>query len=109
MRDEIVVDGVVYTPKQKEMSNRIVVRCRNAGVHVGTKVSRDENTLVLKDANRIWKWSGAFTLSEVAMNGVDRDNSRIATLVPEVTLTVSDVCEEIPVAGNVDLTECNND
>ena len=89
------------------MSNRVIVRCRNAGVHVGTLASRNETDTVLKNANRIWRWRGAFTLSEVSQKGVNRkEYTRIACEVPEVILTTSDVCEIIPVADGVDLTEC---
>ena len=97
--------------KYKEVvghSDRVLVRCRNAGVHVGTLVSRDSDTVVLKDSNRIWKWGGAFTLSEIATKGVNRDKSRIACEVPMITLTTSDVAEIIPVSDGVDLTEVNS-
>ena len=91
-------------------SDRVLVRCRNAGVHVGTLKSRDAHTLVLERANRIWRWRGAFTLSEVATGGVNRkEYTRIAAEVPRVELTCSDVCEVIPVAEGVDLTEVAND
>ena len=97
--------------KYKEIighSDRVLVRCRNAGVHVGALVSRDSDTVVLKDSNRIWKWGGAFTLSEVATKGVNREKSRIACEVPMITLTTSDVAEIIPVSNGVDLTEVNS-
>jgi len=91
------------------MGNRSLVRCRNAGVHVGEVVERTEHILKLKNANRIWRWRGAFTLSEIAMQGVNRNEyTRIACLVPTIELTISDVCEVIPVSDSVDLTEVNN-
>jgi hypothetical protein len=109
MKDKITIDGVTYQRVVK-LSGRSVIRCRNAGVHVGTVKSRDAHTLILEDANRIWRWSGANTLSEVAMQGVNRSEAtRIATMVPEIELTSSDVCEVIPVADTVDLSEVWND
>ena len=111
--ETITINEVEYVRKDqvqpKEMGDRVLVRCRNAGVHVGTLNYRDENIVVLKNANRIWKWSGAFTLSAVAMNGVDRSDSRIAVEVPNIELTNSDVCEIIPVANDVDLSAVNYD
>jgi hypothetical protein len=93
-----------------EPGDRVLVRTRNAGVHVGTKKHRDADVLVLTNANRIWRWRGANTLSEVAMKGVNRDEyTRIACTVPEIELTCSDVCEVIPVAKGVDLSEVHND
>jgi len=109
MKQQVVtIDGVEYVPVQK-MSDRVLVRCRNAGVHVGTLVTRDSDTLVLSRANRIWRWTGAHDLSYVAMHGVDRSEfTRISCEVPSLTLTCSDVCEVIPVAAGVDLTEVEN-
>ena len=99
-------DSVQQMPK---LGNRVLVRCRNAGVHVGTIKSRDANVLVLEQANRIWRWRGAHDLNDVAMNGVNRkEYTRISVMVPQVTLTCSDVCEVIPVAEGVDLTECGD-
>ena len=95
--------------QQVTLSDRVIYRCRNAGVHVGTLVSRDGDFIVIKNANRVWKWSAAFTLSEIAMNGLCRETSRIAIMVPEMVLTTSDVCEQISVADGINLTECNNE
>ena len=107
--ETITVNGVEYVRKV-EMSNRSIVRCRNAGVHVGTVVRRDANVLVLENANRIWRWLGANTLSEVAMRGVNLgEYTRIACEIPSIELTVSDVCEVIPVAEGVELHEVWND
>lgn len=111
--ETISINGVDYVRadevKSKKLSGRVLVRCRNAGVHVGTLKERTSEVLVLENANRIWRWRGAFTLSEVAMQGVNRkEHTRIACEVPEVVLTASDVCEVIPVVDGVDLTECHN-
>jgi FtsP/CotA-like multicopper oxidase with cupredoxin domain len=108
-KNEVTIDGVVYTTKVSP-GDRVLVRCRNAGVHVGTQVSRGDGVLKLANANRIWQWRGGFTLSEVAANGVDRENNdtRIACEVPKITLTESDVCEVIPVSEGVDLTEVHS-
>ena len=108
----IKIDDVEYVQlgAQIKTGPRSIVRCRNAGVHVGEVVSRDANTLVLANANRMWRWQGANTLSEVSLHGVDRDEwTRIAETVPGITLTVSDVCEVIPVAEGVDLSPVWND
>lgn len=63
-----------------------VVRTYSEGVHIGTPVKIDGQEVLLKDARRLWQWKGAFTLSEVAQDGVAKD-SRLATEVPEVYLT----------------------
>jgi len=94
----------------KKSEGRVIVRCLNAGVHVGTLVKRDAVNTVLKNANRLWRWRGANSLSEVAMSGVIRNEyTRISVEVPEITLTTSDTCEIIPVAEGVDLTAVHNE
>lgn len=110
----IKLDGIEYimvedVKQMPELGDRVLVRCRNAGIHVGTQVKRDANVLVLENANRIWRWRGAHDLNDVAMQGVNRkEYTRISRMVPSITLTVQDVCEVIPVAKGVDLTECGD-
>ena len=58
--------------------------------------------MTLTNARRLWSWSGAFTLSAVATQGVDRANSRISVAVPEILLTEG--IEIIPVSDGVDLS-----
>lgn len=109
MDDTVTINGEEYVRKTKP-SGRVLVRCRLAGVHVGAKKHRDSDVLVLTDANRIWRWRGAKTLSEISQHGVDRTEwTRIATTVPEIELTASDVCEVVPVADGVDLSEVWHD
>ena len=64
----------------------VVVRTYSAGVHVGEMKSRKGREVVLVNARRLWKWCGAFTLSEVAVEGI-KDGSKPSVLVPEILLT----------------------
>ena len=64
-----------------------VVRTFSAGVHLGEVVAKDGTHVLLKDARRLWKWNGAFTLSEVATKGVSKSGSRITSAVPLIELT----------------------
>ena len=110
----MTVNGIEYVRKDSvkdvELSDRVIVRCRNAGIHVGTIKERTEHTLTLINSNRIYRWRGAKTLSELAMHGVNRDEyTSIQTLLPLLELTCSDVCEVIPIADGVDLSEVCND
>ncbi len=63
-----------------------VLRTYSAGVHIGIVEQVAETTVLLSNSRRLWKWSDAFTLSEVAQNGVG-DKSRIACIVPKLLLT----------------------
>jgi len=64
----------------------VVVRTYSAGVHMGTLVSQKGQEVVLENARRLWSWVGAFTLSEVATNGVAA-GSKMSVAVPSITLT----------------------
>jgi hypothetical protein len=50
----------------------VIVRTYSAGVFAGTLVARDGREVELKNARRLWYWSGAASLSELAMKGVKR-------------------------------------
>lgn len=76
------------------IGKKVLVRCRDAGVHVGTLEEIHGRSVRLTKANRIWRWSGANTCSEIANNGVDK-SSQIAETVEEIWLL--EACEIIPV------------
>jgi hypothetical protein len=78
---------------KKQKKPFVVIRTYSAGVHVGTLESREGREVVLSDARRIWRWSGANTLSEVSQKGV-AEASRISEPVPTITLT--EAIEVIP-------------
>lgn len=47
----------------------VIVRSANAGVFAGTMVRKDGQEVELTGARRIWYWSGAASLSELAQRG----------------------------------------
>lgn len=104
---EITVNGVIYVPKGTEVAPtqigpECIIRCEASGVHIGTIKSRDGREIELLNARRLWSWSGAFTLNEIATKGVSRKNSKISVNVP--TITILDAIEIIPICLGVDLT-----
>jgi len=66
---------------------QVLVRTYSAGVHIGELKSREGKEVVLVNARRIWRWSGANTCSELALRGCDTKSSRVSQAVPEITLT----------------------
>jgi hypothetical protein len=67
---------------------KVIVRTYSAGVFFGTLVSRKGKEATLKGAIRIWYWSGAASLSEIAVSGVKNPGDcKFAVPVPSVTLT----------------------
>lgn len=73
-----------------------IARCYSAGVHAGTVVSVDGETVVLKDSRRLWSWKAkdGVALSGVAQAGLTADKSKVDVVNPEIYLT--GVCELIP-------------
>lgn len=69
------------------IGQHVVVRTYSAGVHIGILVEKDGENVLLKDVRRLWKWAGAFTLSEVATIGINPKQSRMAVSVPLIELT----------------------
>lgn len=73
----------------------VLVRTYSAGVFVGTLKSRDGKEAVMTDARRIWYWSGAASLSQLATEGTkDPNGCKFPCAVSEVLLT--EVIEVIP-------------
>ena len=64
-----------------------IVRTYSAGVFAGELQSRNGQEVILHNARRLWKWSGASSLSELAMLGVsDPDNCMFPCEVDRVEL-----------------------
>ena len=73
---------------KKQEKKFVVVRTYSAGVHFGVLVSQsdDGKVVVLREARRMWRWSGAYTLHEVASKGIGPE-SKVSCLVPEIKLS----------------------
>lgn len=81
------------------LGKHCIIRTFSAGVHFGVvkqidnRASAQGSDVLLENSRRIWKWEGAFTLSEVSQQGIEKA-SRIAEEVPEIYIT--GVIEIIP-------------
>jgi len=83
------------TTAKKKM---VMVRTYSAGVFAGELVSREGKEVVLRNARRIWYWSGAATLSQLSQDGTsDPGNCKFPAAVPEITLT--EAIEIIPMSA----------
>ena len=77
------------------IGKKVIVRTYTAGVHYGTLISMDGKYCQLQDSIRIWRWSGAATLSQLAMEGVKNPSEcRFSMPVEEIHLT--EAIEYIP-------------
>ena len=92
---EVVVDGITYvqkglweTAKSLDGLTFVIVRTYSAGVHAGYLKERNDKEVTLINSIRIWKWAGAATLSQLAMEGTkDPENCKFPQAVSSITLT----------------------
>lgn len=91
--NEVEINGVKYVPKDDNINpivvkDYVIVRTYSAGVHAGELISEDGKIVILKNARRLWYWSGASTLSQLAMEGVKNpDDCKFPCEVTQIKLT----------------------
>lgn len=78
------------------MDNRYyIVRSTEAGVFAGNILERDGDEVTMTNARRLWYWSGAASLSQMAVDGVKYpDDCKFTVTVP--LITILGVIEIIP-------------
>lgn len=107
--ETIIIDDVKYVKADcvKEQAQEVdgmkycIIRSYGAGVFAGylKEQKSDINgvNVVLINSRRIWYWSGACSLSQIATEGSkDINNCKIAVIVPEQF--VANVIEIIPMS-----------
>lgn len=73
---------------KKSAKPYVIVRTYSAGVFAGTLESRQGKECVLTNARRLWFWSGAASLSQLALTGTSKPEScKFPPEVPRVALT----------------------
>lgn len=74
---------------------KYIVRAERAGVFFGEIISRNGSEVEMANVRRIWYWSGAASLSQLATEGVKNpSNSKFTVIVPQ--MTILGVIEIIP-------------
>lgn len=74
--------------KASDVGNYVIVRTYSAGAFAGYLENRSGQEVVLSRARRLWYWSGATSLSQLAMEGVKKpDNCKFPCEVESITLT----------------------
>jgi hypothetical protein len=78
----------------------VIIRTVSAGVFAGFLKQRTGDEVVLVNARRLWHWSGAASLSELAMRGVKYPHEcHFPCTVPTITLLgVSEIIPMTPEA-----------
>lgn len=76
-------------------NKKVIVRADRAGVFFGEIKERNGSEVTMTNCRRIWSWSGAASLSQLAMDGVTNPRDcRFTVYVPE--MTILGVIEIIP-------------
>lgn len=89
--------------KPKKSPPYVIIRSRDSGCHAGYLAAEDGNTMTLTKSRRLWYWSGAASLSQLAMEGVkDPENCKFPQCVDSIT--VYGVCEKIPATESARLS-----
>lgn len=78
--ETIKIDDVEYVradKAQKPAAPRngmryVICRTYSAGVFAGYLESRNGREVVMRDARRIWRWEGAASLSQLAVDGTSK-------------------------------------
>ena len=67
---------------------QVMVRTYSAGVFCGGLVKRVGKEVTLKNARRMWMWSGAASLSQLAQSGTSNPGGcKFPEVVSEIVLT----------------------
>lgn len=97
--ETITLNGIEYIKKEDAMEmvanasstdglEYCIIRTHSAGVHAGYVENRSGGEVVLRNSRRIWKWAGAFTLSELSKFGTTNPaECKFATTIDRITLT----------------------
>lgn len=92
----ISIDGVNYIKESdvKKVAETldgmkyVMIRTQNAGVFAGYLKERNGEEVILKNARRMWYWSGACSLSQLAMEGTKKaGDCKFPCEVDSITLT----------------------
>ena len=79
-----------------------IVRTFSAGVWFGNIKEMNENSVILTNARRLWYWSGAASLSQLAVEGTKKPNDC------KFTLTITDE-EGIYLPQIIEVLPCTSD
>jgi len=77
------------------VGKKVIVRASSAGVHFGTLVSIDGDTVTLKDARRLWYWvvegKKGISLSDAADHGLSSASKICAVVASHIILGAAEV------------------
>ena len=81
------------------IGQKVIIRSDKAGVFYGVLTEKEGSEVTLSDCRRLWYWSGAASLSQLAKEGVKRAHDC------KFTVTV----EEMQILGVIEIIPCTNE
>jgi len=81
------------------LGQKVIIRSDKAGVFYGTLTEKEGSEVTLSDCRRLWYWSGAASLSQLAKEGVKKASDC------KFTVTV----EEMQILGVIEIIPCTNE
>ena len=85
------------------IGKKVIVRADKAGVFFGTLVEKNGLEVTLKNARKLYYWSGANTIEQIALEGVKNPKNCQFTCINEES-TISNYIQIIPcteIASNI--------
>ena len=80
---------------EKFINKKVIVRGDRSGVFFGTLKEKEGTEVILENCRRLWYWSGAASISQIAVDGVTNPSGcRFTVTVDEIGIT--DAIEIIP-------------
>lgn len=77
------------------IGKKVIIRGDRSGVFFGVLAEKNGQEVKLTDCRRLWYWSGAASLSQLAVEGVKNpDDCKFTVTVPEIVIL--DAIEIIP-------------
>ena len=80
---------------ESNIGKKVIIRGDRSGVEFGELVEQNGSVVTLKNARRLWYWSGAASLSQLAMDGTKRPQDCKFTVTVS-SITILDAVEIIP-------------
>lgn len=72
---------------QNLLNKKVIVRADKAGVFYGTLIAKENNEVQLTNARKLYYWSGANTVEDLALRGALKVNEcKFTDIVSEITI-----------------------
>ena len=74
--------------KSNLIGKKVIVRADRAGVFYGTLVAKTGDEVTLENVRKLWYWSGACGVEQIALEGVKNpDRCQFTVVVSEMEIT----------------------